>query len=80
MLAGGTDLDLRDAIVESAETEILVFSLMGGSDIVVPDGVHVALSGFAFMGGNDLRRKHARPPAAAPMVRVRRARLWAALT
>ena len=71
-LMGGADLDLTEATVEDAETEIRVFSLMGGSDIIVPDGVHVELSGFAFMGGNDLRVGEASPPPpSAPVVRVR---------
>lgn len=69
---GGADLDLTGAVVEGPETEIRVFSLMGGSDIVVPDGVHVELSGFAFMGGNDLRLEDTpSPPPGAPVVRVR---------
>jgi hypothetical protein len=69
---GGADLDLTGAVVEGPETEINVFSLMGGSDIVVPDGVHVELSGFAFMGGNDLRLEdRPPPPPGAPIVRVR---------
>jgi hypothetical protein len=69
---GGADLDLTEAIVEGAETEIRVFSLMGGSNIVVPDGVNVELGGFAFMGGNDLKTKAgARPQPGAPSVRVR---------
>lgn len=69
---GGADVDLTDALVEGPETEIRVFSLMGGSDIIVPPGVHVELSGFAFMGGNDLRLEDAPKPApGAPIVRVR---------
>jgi ketosteroid isomerase-like protein len=69
---GGADLDLTDAVVSDTETEILVLSLMGGSKIIVPDGVHVELSGFAFMGGNDLRMEDAPPPPpGAPVVRVR---------
>jgi Domain of unknown function (DUF1707)/Cell wall-active antibiotics response 4TMS YvqF len=69
---GGADLDLTGAVVEGPETEIQVFSLMGGSDIVVPDGVHVELSGFAFMGGNDLELgDRPPPPPGAPVVRVR---------
>jgi ketosteroid isomerase-like protein len=69
---GGADLDLTDAAVAGAETEILVFSLMGGSNIVVPPGVHVELAGFALMGGNDLRLEDAPPPPpGAPVVRVR---------
>jgi hypothetical protein len=69
---GGADLDLTGALVEGSETEIQVFSLMGGSKVVVPDGVHVELSGFAFMGGNDLKLgDRPPPPAGAPVVRVR---------
>ena len=69
---GGADLDLTDAVVESSETEIRVFSLMGGSAITVPGGVHVELTGFAFMGGNDLRLDDTpRPAPTAPVVRVR---------
>ncbi len=71
-LMGGAALDLTAATVEDAETEIRVFSLMGGSDIIVPNGVHVEFSGFAFMGGNDLRVEEAVPPLpSAPVVRVR---------
>jgi hypothetical protein len=70
-IMGGADLDLRDALVEGTEIEIVVFSLMGGSDIVVPEGVAVDLGGFAFMGGNDLRVSGARPHPGAPVVRVR---------
>lgn len=69
---GGADLDLTDAVVEGPQTEIRVFSLMGGSDIVVPEGVHVQLSGFAFMGANDLSLEDMPPaPAGAPVVHIR---------
>jgi DUF1707 SHOCT-like domain/Cell wall-active antibiotics response LiaF, C-terminal len=69
---GGADLDLTDAVVEAHETEIRAFSVMGGSEIVVPEGVHVELSGFAIMGGNDLRLDDGpRPPSGAPVVRIR---------
>jgi Domain of unknown function (DUF1707)/Cell wall-active antibiotics response 4TMS YvqF len=69
---GGADLDLTGAVVEGPETEIVVFSLMGGSDIVVPGGVHVELSGFGFMGGNHLKLEDTPPPPpGAPVVRVR---------
>jgi uncharacterized protein DUF1707/cell wall-active antibiotic response 4TMS protein YvqF len=69
---GGADLDLSGATVEGAVTEIRVYSLIGGSDIIVPEGVHVELTGFAFMGGNDLKvDASAPPPPSAPVVRVR---------
>jgi hypothetical protein len=44
--------------------------LLGGSDIVVPEGVHVELSGFAFLGGDDLKLEGPEPPPGAPVVHV----------
>ena len=45
---------------------------MGGSDVIVPEGVHVELEGFALLGGNELqaRRARRRRPG-APVVRVK---------
>jgi Domain of unknown function (DUF1707)/Cell wall-active antibiotics response 4TMS YvqF len=70
---GGADLDLREAVLEAPEVEITVWSLMGGSTITVPEGVHVELDGFALLGANDLRLDpaHPDPPPGAPVVRVR---------
>jgi hypothetical protein len=70
-LMGGSDLDLRDALIDSNETVITVVSVMGGSDIIVPEGVEVELGGFALMGGNDLEVDGPRPRPGAPVVRVR---------
>ena len=68
---GGADLDLREAVLDGPEVEITVWSLMGGSDILVPEDVHVELGGFALMGGNDLRLEGDEPPPGAPVVRVK---------
>jgi hypothetical protein len=68
---GGADLDLREATLSAPEVEITVYSVLGGSDIVVPEGVHVELEGFALLGGNDLRLTGAEPAPGAPVVRVR---------
>lgn len=68
---GGNSIDLREAIVDDTEIEIWVWSLMGGSDIIVPEGVHVDAGGFAFMGGNDYRVEGPQPPPGAPVVKVR---------
>ena len=68
---GGADLDLREAVLDAPEVEITVWSLMGGSDVIVPEGVHVELEGFALLGGNNLRLEGPPPPAGAPVVRVR---------
>jgi hypothetical protein len=68
---GGADLDLREATLAAPEVEIRVFSLLGGSDVIVPEGVHVELGGFAILGGNDLKLTGPAPPPGAPVVRVR---------
>jgi uncharacterized protein DUF1707 len=64
---GGADLDLREATLAAPEVEIKVLSILGGSDITVPEGVHVELSGFGLLGGNDLRLEGPEPPPGAPV-------------
>jgi hypothetical protein len=44
---GGSDIDLTQAEFAAPVTTITVFSLMGGSDIRVPDGVDVQVTKFA---------------------------------
>ena len=68
---GGADLDLREATLAAPEVHITVVSLCGGSDIVVPEGVHVELSSFAFLGGDELKLEGPEPPPGAPIVHVR---------
>jgi hypothetical protein len=68
---GGCDLDLRGAEVPGEQIDITVFSLFGGSDITVPEGVPVDMGGLALFGGNDLDISDARPLPGAPLVRVR---------
>jgi len=47
-----------------------VFSLMGGSDIIVPDSIEVEVGGFSIMGGTD-ELGDARPSApGAPRLRI----------
>ena len=67
---GGADLDLREAVLDAPEVEITVWSLLGGSTILVADDVQVELGGFALLGGNDLRLEGDPPPPGAPVVRV----------
>lgn len=73
---GGNEIDLREARFESGEIEIQAFALMGGINIIVPEGVRVICDGFALMGGFDSKvDKHCtiRPdqlPTDAPVVHV----------
>ncbi|HEX2080077.1 MAG TPA: DUF1707 domain-containing protein [Longimicrobium sp.] len=50
-MMGGVELDFRDARFGPGVTEVIVFAVMGGAEIVVPPGVHVELNGVALMGG-----------------------------
>ena len=52
---GGADLDLNDAELVDDHVQMTVFSLMGGADVRVPDGLNVECSEFAFMGGNGIQ-------------------------
>ncbi len=70
-IMGGSNLDLNDAELADDEIDILVFSLMGGSEIRVPDGLNVEVSDFALMGGNDSRVGVERPDPGGPLVRIR---------
>jgi hypothetical protein len=70
-LLGGVTLDLRDATIEGDELVITAFAVMGGIDVVVPEGVEVDLGGFALMGGNDHEPGDAPVRPGTPVVRVR---------
>jgi hypothetical protein len=70
-LMGGTDLDLNDAEFSDERTELRVYSLMGGSDVFVPEGMNVEVSEFAFMGGNDVDVGDRSPDPGGPVLRVR---------
>jgi hypothetical protein len=69
-IMGGCELDLRGAALEAPETTLTCFAIMGGVEIVVPDGVDVELSGLALMGGNEVHVPEP-PRAGAPLIRVR---------
>jgi len=48
---GGLELDFREARFPPGETEVTIFSLMGGADIIVPPGLPVSSNVVAIMGG-----------------------------
>ena len=50
---GGFSLDFREAMLGPGVTDVHVFTLMGGAEIIVPPEMDVEVSGFAFMGGFD---------------------------
>jgi hypothetical protein len=66
---GGIDLDLREAQFSEREVTIQVFTLMGGVNIVAPDGIEIDVSGIGLMGGFDNRAEGPGLPG-APSVKV----------
>jgi hypothetical protein len=48
---GGAELDFRDAILPAGVTEVQIFTIWGGVEIIVPPGTRVDSSGVAIMGG-----------------------------
>jgi DUF1707 SHOCT-like domain/Cell wall-active antibiotics response LiaF, C-terminal len=68
---GGIELDLRKAEIESQEVEIIAVAVMGGIEIIIPEGVEVDLTGFAFMGAKEDRMADAPVLPGAPLIRVR---------
>ncbi len=67
---GGVELDLREALLEGPDVEISCFVLMGGVDVIVPEGIPVDFGGFVFMGGRDNSVRDVEPLPSAPRIRV----------
>jgi hypothetical protein len=68
---GGISLDLREANLTAPVTDIYVFAMMGGVEIIVPPDVRLESEGFAIMGGfeDQLKEPASRDPN-APLIRV----------
>ena len=70
-IMGGADLDLNDAELADDVVELTVFSLMGGADVHVPEGLNVEVTDIAFMGGNDVTLGNPAPTPGGPTLRLR---------
>lgn len=69
---GGVNLDLRDAEIAGDEITIRVFAMMGGVEIIVPEGIEVHISGIPFMGGCDDKTNPDAPILpGTPVVRIK---------
>jgi class 3 adenylate cyclase len=78
---GGCQLDLRNAEVEGPDIVINAIAVMGGIEIIVPEGIEVELGGIAIMGGKDGRRLKDVPPLpGSPVIRVRAFAFWGGVT
>ena len=70
-IMGGIELDLRDARIAPGVSEIEVFTMMGGVEVLVPDGVRVEVVGMAVMGGFGVNASAASlDDPNAPLIRI----------
>jgi hypothetical protein len=56
-VTGGLELDFREALLPPGETEVWIFTLMGGAEIIVPPGLTVESDGVAILGGFEHREE-----------------------
>lgn len=70
-LFGGGVVDLREAEVADPVVTINAIVVMGGIDVIVPEGVRVEFVGFAFMGGREERVADVPVRPGTPLIRVR---------
>lgn len=67
---GGTELDLRHAEIDVEHVTIVAFSLMGGTNIYIPDTVDVEVTGAALMGGHGEHGSVRAPRPGGPRIRI----------
>ena len=68
-LMGGGQIDLREAVFTEGQVTIRAFTIMGGVEVIVPDGIELRVHGIPIMGGIDQPRIRA-PQPGAPRVYV----------
>jgi hypothetical protein len=70
-LMGGAELDFREAVMPPGVTELRIYAMWGGVDVIVPPGLHVESHGFAVLGGFDHAADDALLPGPhAPTLRI----------
>jgi class 3 adenylate cyclase len=69
-IMGGCEVDLRNAEIDGPEVVIRAVAIMGGIEIIVPEGIEVELSGFALMGGNERKVKNVPRLPGTPVIHV----------
>jgi len=79
-IMGGCVVDLRQAEIQSPVVDISAIAIMGGVEIIVPEGIAVEMSGVAIMGGKDCRVKDVTPLPGTPIVRVHAFAFWGGVT
>lgn len=70
-MMGGAEIDLREARLPPGVTEIKIYAIMGGTEVIVPPNLAVECEGVAIMGGFDtLERSPRTPDPESPRLRI----------
>jgi len=70
-VCGGAELDFREAVMPPGVTELHVFTMWGGVEIVVPPGLNVESHGIALLGGFEHKADALESPdPGAPTLRI----------
>ena len=67
---GGCHLDFRGAEIDADEVHVTAVAVMGGIDIVVPEGIDVVLDGLPIMGGKSAQLKDVPTLPGSPKIYV----------
>jgi hypothetical protein len=78
-LFGNVDLDLRGAVLEGDAVTVTTIAIFGASDVYVPQGVEVELTGLALFGHKGTHGDPGTLRPGAPLVRVRALALFAGI-
>jgi class 3 adenylate cyclase len=73
---GGCHLDFRAAEWSGPVVEVKAVAIMGGIDIVVPEGVRVEVEGTPIMGGIERRVNDVPVLPGTPLIRVKAVAFW----
>jgi DUF1707 SHOCT-like domain len=70
-VCGGAELDFREAVLGPGVTELEVYAMWGGVEVIVPPGLNVESHGIGLLGGFDHRAEsYDAPDPTAPTLRV----------
>ena len=73
---GGAHLDFRGAEWDGPAVHVTAVAIMGGIEIIVPEGVRVEVQGVPIMGGVDRRIRDVPVVPGTPVVRVKAVAFW----
>ncbi|MGH9114109.1 MAG: DUF1707 domain-containing protein [Acidimicrobiales bacterium] len=77
---GGVCIDLRHAVIDGPSVDITAWAIMGGVDVIVPEGIPVEVDGMVLMGGATDLTRTTDPLPDAPVIRVHARGLWGGVT